>query len=198
MQVAFTATYSCNANCSSCVLPAAASERLSQEEADDLMAWMRNALGTKVTNIKVKRKDIKNLMMCFCAMTKTFIVWPLAHSSSGHPSSNDHRAGNGCGASLPPHPAVGSHCWGESSDPAAHAGDQRWVRFGLLGWGEGFFIWCIWNLCNWVLSSCYRHDLIKKLHALKDTNAELAGLLLEQVRGIKQHICGYSQSSRLS
>lgn len=26
-----------------------------------------------------------------------------------------------------------------------------------------------------------RHDLIKKLHALKDTDSELAGLLLEQV-----------------
>lgn len=32
-----------------------------------------------------------------------------------------------------------------------------------------------------VLPSFNRHDLIKKLHALKDTNSELAGLLLEQV-----------------
>lgn len=29
----------------------------------------------------------------------------------------------------------------------------------------------------------HRHDLIKKLFALKDTNSELAGLLLEQVLG---------------
>lgn len=29
----------------------------------------------------------------------------------------------------------------------------------------------------------HRHDLIKKLFALKDTNSELAGLLLEQVVG---------------
>lgn len=32
----------------------AASERLTQEQADDLIAWMKNTLGTRVTNIKVK------------------------------------------------------------------------------------------------------------------------------------------------
>lgn len=31
----------------------AASERLTQEQADDLMAWMKNALGPRVANIKV-------------------------------------------------------------------------------------------------------------------------------------------------
>lgn len=35
-------------------LSSAAAERLTQEQADDLMAWMKNALGPRVTNIKVK------------------------------------------------------------------------------------------------------------------------------------------------
>lgn len=35
------------------LLPPAASERLTQEQADDLIAWMKNALGTRVANIKV-------------------------------------------------------------------------------------------------------------------------------------------------
>lgn len=53
---------------------------------------------------------------------------------------------------------------------------------------------CVWTNCTgWRVgesgflssSDCallsHRHDLIKKLFALKDTNSELAGLLLEQV-----------------
>ena len=36
--------------------------------------------------------------------------------------------------------------------------------------------------CRVLFPPSDRHDLIKKLHALKDTNSELAGLLLEQVR----------------
>lgn len=31
----------------------AESERLTEQQAEDLMAWMRNSLGQKVTNIKV-------------------------------------------------------------------------------------------------------------------------------------------------
>lgn len=36
------------------LLPPAASERLTQEQADDLIGWMKNALGTRVANIKVQ------------------------------------------------------------------------------------------------------------------------------------------------
>lgn len=35
------------------LLPLAASERLTQEQSDDLIAWIKNALGTRVANIKV-------------------------------------------------------------------------------------------------------------------------------------------------
>lgn len=39
---------------SKCVLfPLLAAERLTDVEAEDLMAWMRNALGTRVTGVKV-------------------------------------------------------------------------------------------------------------------------------------------------
>lgn len=31
-----------------------AGDRLSEKEVEDLMAWMRNALGTRVTNVKVR------------------------------------------------------------------------------------------------------------------------------------------------
>lgn len=32
----------------------AAAERLSEEETEELMAWMRNVLGSRVTNVKVR------------------------------------------------------------------------------------------------------------------------------------------------
>lgn len=32
----------------------AAAERLTQEQADDLTAWMKNTLGPRVTNVKVR------------------------------------------------------------------------------------------------------------------------------------------------
>lgn len=31
-----------------------AGERLSEKETEELMAWMRNALGSRVTNVKVR------------------------------------------------------------------------------------------------------------------------------------------------
>lgn len=31
-----------------------ADDRLSEKETEDLMAWMRNALGSRVTNVKVR------------------------------------------------------------------------------------------------------------------------------------------------
>ncbi|MEQ2171826.1 hypothetical protein GOODEAATRI_014582, partial [Goodea atripinnis] len=40
-------------SCNRALFSAAASERLTQEQADDLMAWMKNALGPRVTNIKL-------------------------------------------------------------------------------------------------------------------------------------------------
>lgn len=36
-----------------CPLSLPAGERLTEKEAEDLMAWMRNALGSRVTGVKV-------------------------------------------------------------------------------------------------------------------------------------------------
>lgn len=35
------------------LFPLPAAERLTEKEAEDLMAWMRNALGSRVTGVKV-------------------------------------------------------------------------------------------------------------------------------------------------
>ena len=45
------AHYRCTLRCALFPLPAA--ERLTEKEAEDLMAWMRNALGSRVTGVKV-------------------------------------------------------------------------------------------------------------------------------------------------
>lgn len=42
----------------------AASERLTQEQADDLISWMKNSLGPRVTNIKVKIRLYSRPQMC--------------------------------------------------------------------------------------------------------------------------------------
>lgn len=42
-----------------------AGDRLSEEEMEDLMAWMRNALGSRVTNVKVRPP-------------RDWLPWPLA------------------------------------------------------------------------------------------------------------------------
>lgn len=34
-----------------------AGDRLSEKETEDLMAWMRNALGSRVTDVKVRLSD---------------------------------------------------------------------------------------------------------------------------------------------
>lgn len=39
-----------------------AGERLSEKETEELMAWMRNALGSRVTNVKVRPPS--NVMSC--------------------------------------------------------------------------------------------------------------------------------------
>lgn len=47
--------------CNPALFSTAASERLTQEQADDLMAWMKNALGPRVTNIKVTAGMVSTL-----------------------------------------------------------------------------------------------------------------------------------------
>lgn len=47
--------------CNPASFSTAASERLTQEQADDLMAWMKNALGPRVTNIKVTAGMVSTL-----------------------------------------------------------------------------------------------------------------------------------------
>lgn len=48
--------------------------------------------------------------------------------ASGHTPCHDHGAGDGSRTSLPAHAAARTQLGGESADPAAHAGDQRWVH----------------------------------------------------------------------
>lgn len=45
------AHYRCRLRCA--LFPLTAAERLTEKEAEDLMAWMRNALGSRVTGVKV-------------------------------------------------------------------------------------------------------------------------------------------------
>lgn len=113
-------------------------------------------------------------------------AWPSADTSFGHPPCHDYRAGNGCRTPLPPHPAGGALRRGESSDPAAHARDQRRVReVSLNVWrGQNVFKLFVLNYLS------RRHDLVKKMYELKDTNSELAGLLLDQVPHLQtSHFC---------
>ncbi|KAF0032695.1 hypothetical protein F2P81_014985 [Scophthalmus maximus] len=115
-----------------------ASERLTQEQADDLLAWMKNALGPRVTNIKLTpRLDTHPAMITVLEMgaARHFLrTQQLARSAEERAQilqpTLEINAGSHCPVLFPP------------SD---------------------------------------RHDLIKKLQALKDTNSDLAGLLLEQI-----------------
>uniref|UniRef100_A0A7N6F8W5 Heat shock protein 75 kDa, mitochondrial n=1 Tax=Anabas testudineus TaxID=64144 RepID=A0A7N6F8W5_ANATE len=103
-----------------------ASERLTQEQADDLMAWMRNALGPRVTNIKLTpRLD-----------THPAMITVLEMGAARH--------------------------FLRTQQLARTAEERAQILQPTLEINAG-------------------HDLIKKLHALKDTNSELAGLLLEQI-----------------
>lgn len=53
----------------------AASERLTQEQADDLMSWMKNALGPRVTNIKVKIKLQSSVLNINHLVTIFHVMW---------------------------------------------------------------------------------------------------------------------------
>uniref|UniRef100_A0A1A7WUD0 Heat shock protein 75 kDa, mitochondrial n=1 Tax=Iconisemion striatum TaxID=60296 RepID=A0A1A7WUD0_9TELE len=101
-------------------------ERLTQEQADDLMAWMKNTLGPRVTNIKLTpRLDTHPAMITVLEMgaARHFLrTQQLARSTE----------------------------------------ERAQILQPTLEINAG-------------------HDLIKKLHALKDTNSELAGLLLDQI-----------------
>ncbi|CAK6962982.1 heat shock protein 75 kDa%2C mitochondrial [Scomber scombrus] len=103
-----------------------ASERLTQEQADDLIAWMKNSLGTRVTNIKLTpRLD-----------THPAMITVLEMGAARH--------------------------FLRTQQLARSAEERAQILQPTLEINAG-------------------HDLIKKMQALKDTNSELAGLLLEQI-----------------
>ncbi|XP_033501302.2 heat shock protein 75 kDa, mitochondrial [Epinephelus lanceolatus] len=103
-----------------------ASERLTQEQSDDLMSWMKNALGPRVTNIKLTpRLD-----------THPAMITVLEMGAARH--------------------------FLRTQQLARTPEERAQILQPTLEINAG-------------------HDLIKKLHALKDTNSELAGLLLEQI-----------------
>ncbi|XP_061555778.1 heat shock protein 75 kDa, mitochondrial [Phycodurus eques] len=103
-----------------------ASERLTQEQTDDLIAWMKNALGPRVTNVKLTpRLDMHPAMITVLEMgaARHFL---------------------------------------RTQQLARNAEERAQILQPTLEINAG-------------------HDLIKKLHALKDSNNELAALLLEQI-----------------
>ncbi|XP_063046289.1 heat shock protein 75 kDa, mitochondrial [Engraulis encrasicolus] len=103
-----------------------ASERLSEEQAEDLMSWMRNSLGSRVTNIKVTpRLD-----------THPAMVTVLEMGAARH--------------------------FLRTQQLARSAEERAQILQPTLEINTG-------------------HDLIKKMHALKDSNSELATLLLDQI-----------------
>lgn len=103
-----------------------ASERLTQEQADDLIAWMKNALGPRVTNIKLTpRLD-----------THPAMITVLEMGAARH--------------------------FLRTQQLARTVEERAQILQPTLEINAG-------------------HDLIKKLHALKDSNSELAGLLMEQI-----------------
>uniref|UniRef100_A0A673NBP6 Histidine kinase/HSP90-like ATPase domain-containing protein n=1 Tax=Sinocyclocheilus rhinocerous TaxID=307959 RepID=A0A673NBP6_9TELE len=118
-----------------------ASERLTDQQAEDLMAWMRNALGQRVTNIKVTpRLDTHPAMITVLEMgaTRHFLrTQQLARSSE----------------------------------------ERAQILQPTLEINAG-------------------HDLIKKLHALKDSNPELAQLLLEQIYDNAMITAGLNEDPR--
>nr|XP_040046781.1 heat shock protein 75 kDa, mitochondrial-like isoform X3 [Gasterosteus aculeatus aculeatus] len=103
-----------------------ASERLTQDQADDLLSWMKNALGPRVTNIKLTpRLD-----------THPAMITVLEMGAARH--------------------------FLRTQQLARTPEERAQILQPTLEINAG-------------------HDLIKKLQALKDTNSELAGLLLEQI-----------------
>nr|XP_019964472.1 PREDICTED: heat shock protein 75 kDa, mitochondrial [Paralichthys olivaceus] len=103
-----------------------ASERLTQEQADNLIAWMKNALGPRVTNIKLTpRLD-----------THPAMITVLEMGAARH--------------------------FLRTQQMARTSEERAQILQPTLEINAG-------------------HDLIKKLHSLKDTNSDLAELLLEQI-----------------
>lgn len=103
-----------------------ASERLTEEQSEDLMAWMRNALGPRVTNIKVTpRLD-----------THPAMITVLEMGAARH--------------------------FLRTQQLARSAEERAQILQPTLEINTG-------------------HDLIKKMHALKETDSQLAGLLLDQI-----------------
>ncbi|KAJ8251504.1 hypothetical protein GJAV_G00222070 [Gymnothorax javanicus] len=103
-----------------------ASERLTEQQAEDLMAWMRNCLASKVTNIKVTpRLD-----------THPAMITVLEMGAARH--------------------------FLRTQQLAKTSEERAQILQPTLEINTG-------------------HDLIKKLHALKDSNPDLSQLLLEQI-----------------
>ncbi|XP_056468420.1 heat shock protein 75 kDa, mitochondrial [Gadus chalcogrammus] len=103
-----------------------ASERLSEDQAEDLMAWMRNSLGSRVTTIKVTpRLD-----------THPAMITVLEMGAARH--------------------------FLRTQQMARTVEERAQILQPTLEINAG-------------------HVLIKKMHALKDSDSELAGLLLEQI-----------------
>uniref|UniRef100_A0A671T7E4 TNF receptor-associated protein 1 n=1 Tax=Sinocyclocheilus anshuiensis TaxID=1608454 RepID=A0A671T7E4_9TELE len=120
------------------------SERLTDQQAEDLMAWMRNALVQRVTNIKVST--------CTCKKHKNKITFSFIASSIILNNA--------------------------SSSETVHLLFSSDIRI------------------NPHISFVCRHDLIKKLHALKDSNPELAQLLLEQIYDNAMITAGLNEDPR--
>ncbi|XP_049600645.1 heat shock protein 75 kDa, mitochondrial [Syngnathus scovelli] len=103
-----------------------ASERLTQEHADNLMAWMKNVLGPRVTNVKLTpRLD-----------THPAMITVLEMGAARH--------------------------FLRTQQLARTAEERAQILQPTLEINSG-------------------HNLIQKLHALKDSDTELAALLLEQI-----------------
>lgn len=103
-----------------------ASERLTEEQAEDLMAWMRSSLGPRVTNIKVTpRLD-----------THPAMITVLEMGAARH--------------------------FLRTQQMARSSEERAQILQPTLEINAG-------------------HDLIKKMHSLKETDSQLAGLLLEQI-----------------
>ncbi|XP_012691734.2 heat shock protein 75 kDa, mitochondrial [Clupea harengus] len=102
------------------------SEKLTEPEAEDLMAWMRNSLGSKVTNVKITPR----------LETHPAMITVLEMGAARH--------------------------FLRTQQLARSAEERAKMLQPTLEINAG-------------------HDLIKKLHSLKDSNSELAQLLLEQI-----------------
>ncbi|KAB5554106.1 hypothetical protein PHYPO_G00046350 [Pangasianodon hypophthalmus] len=103
-----------------------ASEQLSEQHAEDLMAWMRNCLGQKVTNVKVTPR-----LNTHPAMITVLEMGAVRHFL-------------------------------RTQQLARSVEERAQILQPTLEINAG-------------------HDLIKKLHVLKDSNPDLAQLLLEQI-----------------